>query len=419
MAITRRAFMKGGAMAVVGTSTIPNFLTRTVLAQATTAQAQGKKLVVIFQRGAADGLNMVVPHGESAYYQMRPTIAIQQNQVIDLDGFFGLHPAMQPLKPLWDQRQLAIVHACGSPDPTRSHFDAQDYIESGTPGVKATGDGWLNRALQAEDAARIGRMHSPFRAVALGTQVPRMLEGRIPAVAVNDTRDFNVGGQNPATASIATSYEAMYADSVNAVLRGTGSEMFEAVKMLQAADPTKYTPAPGANYPNGQFANSLRQIAQLLKANLGIEAAFTDMGGWDTHQNQGNVTGQLANRLKEFSEAIAAFWADIGNQPGHVVLMTISEFGRTVHQNGTGGTDHGHANVMLILGRDVQGGQVYGKWPGMGPEQLYEARDLAVTTDFRQVLGEAAYKTLGATNMGLVFPGSSLQPNHFLNILKV
>jgi uncharacterized protein (DUF1501 family) len=419
MAITRRAFMKGGAMAVVGTSTIPSFLTRTVLAQATTAQAQGKKLVVIFQRGAADGLNMVVPHGESAYYQMRPTIAIQQNQVIDLDGFFGLHPAMQPLTPLWDQRHLAIVHACGSPDPTRSHFDAQDYIESGTPGVKATGDGWLNRALQAEDAARIGRRHSPFRAVALGTQVPRTLEGRIPAVAVNDTRDFNVGGQNPATASIATSYEAMYADSVNSVLRGTGSEMFEAVKMLQAADPTEYTPAPGANYPNGQFGNSLRQIAQLLKANLGIEAAFTDMGGWDTHQNQGNVTGQLANRLKEFSEGIAAFWTDIGNQPGHVVLVTISEFGRTVHQNGTGGTDHGHANVMLILGRDVQGGQVYGKWPGMRQEQLYEARDLAVTTDFRQVLGEAAYKTLGATNLGLVFPGSSLQRDHFLNILKV
>jgi len=417
MPITRRAFMKGGAMAVVGTSAIPSFLTRTVMAQATTAQAQGKKLVVVFQRGAADGLNIVVPHRENAYYQMRPTIAIQPNQVIDLDGFFGLHPAMQPLKPLWDQHHLAIVHACGSPDPTRSHFDAQDYMESGTPGVKATNDGWLNRALQAEDAC-CARKHSAFRAVALGTQVPRTLEGRIPAVAVNNVRDFSVGGQNPAGAPMAASFETMYADSVNAVLHGTGSETFEAVKMLQAADPAKYTPAPGANYPNGPFGNSLRQVAQLLKANLGVEAAFTDIGGWDTHQNQGNVNGQLANRLKDFSEGIAAFWIDMGEQSENIVLVTMSEFGRTVHQNGTGGTDHGHANVMFVMGGGVQGGKVYGKWPGMRQDQLYEGRDLAITTDFRQVLGEAAYKTVGARNLDLVFPGAHLQSGHFLNILK-
>jgi uncharacterized protein (DUF1501 family) len=410
--------MKGGAMAVVGTSAIPGFLTRTVLAQATTAQAQGKKLVVIFQRGAADGLNIVVPHHEKAYYEMRPTIAIQPNQVIDLDGFFGLHPAMQSLKPLWDQRHLAIVHACGSPDPTRSHFDAQDYMESGTPGVKATTDGWLNRALQAEDAVHARQDRSAFRAVALGTQVPRTLEGRIPAVAINNVRDFSVGGQNPAAAPIATGFEAMYADSVNAVLHGTGSETFEAVKMLQAADPAKYTPAPGANYPSGPFGNSLRQIAQLLKANLGVEAAFTDIGGWDTHQNQGNVNGQLANRLKDFSEGIAAFWTDMGDQANDIVLVSMSEFGRTVHQNGTGGTDHGHANVMFMIGGTVQGGRVYGNWPGMRQEQLYEGRDLAITTDFRQVLGEAAYKTVGARNLDMVFPGANLQ-NHFLNMLKV
>lgn len=404
-------------MAVVGTSAIPSFLTRTVMAQATTAQAQGKKLVVIFQRGAADGLNIVVPHHESAYYQMRPTIAIQQNQVIDLDGFFGLHPAMQPLKPLWDQRHLAIVHACGSPDPTRSHFDAQDYMESGTPGVKSTTDGWLNRALQSEDAC-CSRKHSAFRAVALGTQVPRTLEGRIPAVAVNNVRDFSVGGPNPAAVPVAAGFEAMYADSVNAVLHDTGSETFEAVKMLQASDPAKYTPAPGANYPNGPFGNSLRQIAQLLKANLGVEAAFTDIGGWDTHQNQGNVNGQMANRLRDFSEGISAFWTDMGDEAENVILVTMSEFGRTVHQNGTGGTDHGHANVMFILGGNVQGGRVYGKWPGMRQDQLYEGRDLAITTDFRQVLGEAAYKTVGARNLDLVFPGASLKSNHFLNILK-
>jgi uncharacterized protein (DUF1501 family) len=416
MSITRRIFMKNGAMAVVSASTVPGFLTRAVLAQATSAQAKGKKLVVIFQRGAADGLNIVVPHRESDYYRLRPTIAIQPNQVIDLDGFFGLHPSLQPLKPLWDQRHVAIIHACGSPDPTRSHFDAQDYMESGTPGVKSTTDGWLNRALQAE-AARNGK-YSAFRAVALGPQVPRTLEGKIPAVAINNLHDFSVGGQNPAAIPIATSFETMYADSANAVLHGTGTETFEAVKMLKAADPEKYTPAPGANYPNGPFGNSLRQLAQLLKANLGVEAAFADIGGWDTHQNQGNVNGQLAGRLKEFSEGISAFWTDMGDEAENIVLVTMSEFGRTVHQNGTGGTDHGHANVMFVLGGPVQGGRVYGKWPGMKQEQLYEGRDLAITTDFRQVLGEAAYRTIGAKKLDLVFPGAELTPNRFLNILR-
>ena len=419
MALTRRAFMKGGAMAVVGASAVPSFLTRSVLAQATTAQAQGKKLVVIFQRGAADGLNIVVPHREKAYYELRPTIAIPQNQVIDLDGFFGLHPAMSPLKPLWDQGHLAVVHACGSPDPTRSHFDAQDFMESGTPGFKATPDGWLNRALAAEDAAR--RVHKPesaFRAVALGSQIPRTLQGKVPAVAVGNVGDFSVGGQNPAAAPIATSFESMYDQSVNAVLHGTGSETFEAVKMLKATDPGKYSPAPGANYPNGAFGNSLKQIAQLMKANLGVEAAFADIGGWDTHQNQGSVNGQLANRLKEFSESIAAFWTDMGDEAENITLVSMSEFGRTVHQNGTGGTDHGHANVMFALGGPVHGRKVYGKWPGMGKGQLYEDRDLAITTDFRQVLGEAAFKILGARNLNIVFPDSGLQTNRFLNILK-
>jgi uncharacterized protein (DUF1501 family) len=418
MPLTRRAFMKSGAMAVVGASSIPSFLTRSVLAQATTAQAQGKKLVVIFQRGAADGLNIVVPYHEKTYYELRPTIAIPKDQVIDLDGHFGLHPSMQALKPLWDQGHLAAIHACGSPDPSRSHFDAQDFMESGTPGFKATPDGWLNRALAAEDMARPRHDTSAFRAVALGTQIPRTLEGRIPAVAIGNVKDFNVGGQNPAAVPISSSFESMYDQSVNAVLHGTGTETFEAVKMLKAADPDKYVPAPGARYPNGQFGNSLKQIAQLLKANLGVEAAFADIGGWDTHQNQGSVNGQLSNRLKEFSESIAAFWIDMGDDAGNITLVSMSEFGRTVHQNGTGGTDHGHANVMFVLGGQVTGGKVYGKWPGMDKSQLYEERDLAITTDFRQVLGEAAFKTLGSRNLEIVFPGAQLQNNHFLNFLK-
>jgi uncharacterized protein (DUF1501 family) len=423
MSLNRRAFMKAmmkdGAMALVGASAIPSFLTRSVLAQATTAQAQGKKLVVIFQRGAADGLNIVVPHREKTYYELRPTIAIPKDQVIDLDGFFGLHPSLQPLKPLWDQGHLAAVHACGSPDPSRSHFDAQDFMESGTPGFKATPDGWLNRALAAEDLARPGHASSPFRALALGTQLPRTLEGKVPAVAIGNVKDFNVGGQNPAAVPISSSFESMYDQSVNAVLHGTATETFEAVRMLKAADPDKYIPAPGARYPNGQFGNNLKQVAQLLKANLGVEAAFADIGGWDTHQNQGSVNGQLSNRLKEFSESIAAFWTDMGDDAENITLVSMSEFGRTVHQNGTGGTDHGHANVMFVLGGQVAGGKVYGKWPGMDKSQLYEERDLAITTDFRQILGEAAFKTLGSRNLEVVFPGAQLQNNRFLNLLKV
>jgi uncharacterized protein (DUF1501 family) len=412
--VTRRAFMRGGAMALVGTAAIPAFLTRSVMAQATEAQARGKKLVVIFQRGAADGLNVVVPYREASYYQYRPNIGIPQNAVIDLDGFFGLHPAMAPLKPLWDQKHLAIVHASGSPDPSRSHFDAQDFMESGTPGFKATPDGWLNRALQAGDSGCPECTHTPFRAVALGSEVPRTLEGRIQAVALNNIRDFGVQS-SPAAAGFA----AMYDQSTDAVLHGTGEETFEAVKMLKAADPTKYTPAAGAEYPGGPFGNSLRQIAQLLKANLGVEAAFADIGGWDTHQNQGNVEGQLAGRLREFSTGLAAFWTDMGDQAGDIVLVTMSEFGRTCRQNGTGGTDHGHANVMFALGGPVRGGKVYGRWPGLAPEQLHEGRDLSITTDFRQVLAEAAYKTLSARNLEVVFPQSGLQRRNFLNILQV
>ena len=201
------------------------------------------------------------------------------------------------------------------------------------------------------------------------------------------------------------------------MLHGTGQETFEAVKMLKAADPAHYQPAAGVNYPNTAFGNSLKQVAQLLKANLGVEAAFSDIGGWDTHQNQGAANGQLANRLKEFAESIAAFWKDMGDDAENVTMVTMSEFGRTARQNGTGGTDHGHANVMFVLGGAVKGGKVYGKWPGLSNEQLNEGRDLKVTTDFRNVLGEAAYKTLGSRNLDLVFPGASVTPGQFLNFV--
>jgi uncharacterized protein (DUF1501 family) len=316
------------------------------------------------------------------------------------------------MKPLYDQGHLAIVHAAGSPDTTRSHFDAQDYMESGTPGVKITQDGWLNRALQNE---ALTSKPSAFRAVALGTQVPRTLQGKVPAIAVNNLADFSVAGKGKETSPISNAFQAMYDQSSDTVLHGTGQETFEAVKMLKAADPANYKPAAGVNYTQSAFGNSMKQIAQLLKANLGVEAAFSDIGGWDTHQNQGAANGQLANRLKEFSDNIAAFWKDMGADSENITLVTMSEFGRTARQNGTGGTDHGHANVMFVLGGPVKGGKVYGKWPGLSNEQLNEGRDLAITTDFRNVLGEAAYKTLGSRNLEAVFPGAKVDPAKFLN----
>jgi uncharacterized protein (DUF1501 family) len=414
MSITRRVFLKNGALALVATTAIPSFLTRTVWGIDGTSR---KRLVVLFQRGAADGLNIVVPHGESAYYQMRPSIAIPrpnrgQESAIDLDGFFGLHPSLASFKPLWDQKRLAIVHAAGSPDNTRSHFDAQDYMESGTPGVKATDDGWLNRAVRQPEAGA-----SPFRAIAMGGTLPRALAGAAPAVAIGNINEFGVGGRGPAAAPLSNTFEAMYSQSVDTVLHGTGQETFEAVKMLKAADPARYTPARGANYPRGRFGDSLRQLAQLIKANLGVEVAFADIGGWDHHVNEGAVQGQLANVLRDFSQSIAAFWTDLGDLGEDTVLVTMSEFGRTARENGNRGTDHGRANVMFVLGGPVRGGRVYGQWPGLDQSQLNEGRDLALTTDFRRVLGEGVQRHLGNKDLATVFPGFENDPRRFLRLL--
>ena len=414
MQINRRFFLHRGALAVAGTAAIPAFLVRSVLAEA--GDYPNRRLVVIFQRGAADGLNVVVPYREKNYYAMRPSIAIPQNQIIDLDGFFGLHPALAGFKPLYDAGHLAIVHAAGSPDMSRSHFDAQDYMESGTPGMKSTEDGWLNRALQAEDRVR-QRKETAFRALALGPEVPRTLAGKIPAIALGNVNNFNVAGRGPAPSPAASAFEAMYGESGDHIFHAAGEETFEAVKMLRAANPAQYQPASGADYPNSEFGNRMKQVAQLLKSNLGVEAAFTDIGGWDTHQNQGNVEGQLAARLRDFSQSIAAFWRDMGDDAGNVTLVTMSEFGRTARENGTGGTDHGHANAMFVLGGSVKGGKVYGRWPGLENEQLNEGRDLALTTDYRQVLGEVVNKTIGAANLDLVFPGARLEPSSFLRLV--
>jgi uncharacterized protein (DUF1501 family) len=415
MSITRRIFLRNSALAVVGTAAVPSFLTRAAFGSVELG-TRTKRLVVIFQRGAADGLNIVVPHGERAYYAMRPSINIPRNDVLDLDGFFGLHPSLASLQPIWNQRHLAIVHAAGSPDPTRSHFDAQDFMESGTPGLKATPDGWLNRALHSLPAS-VDK--SAFRAIALGPALPRILTGPERAVAVNNINDFGVGGRNSNAAPIANTFEAMYDQSVDSVLHGTGQETFDAVKMLKAADPAKYRPAAGADYPRGRFGDSLKQLAQLIKANLGVQVAFADIGGWDHHVNEGSTQGQIANVLREFSQSLSAFWIDLGDLAEDTVVVTMSEFGRTARENGNRGTDHGHANVMFVMGGPVKGGRVCGAWPGLEQAQLYEGRDLAVTTDFRRVLGEAVAKHLGNSRLEQVFPGFESSSAGFLRYLAV
>jgi uncharacterized protein (DUF1501 family) len=408
--MNRRFFIKSGgvALASIGISlSAPSFLER-VIGQTRNAVTGGRRktLVAIFQRGAVDGLNMVVPFGESNYYDLRPSIGIPRpdsgnaEAAINLDGFFGLHPSLSSFKSLWESKRLAIVHAAGSPDNTRSHFDAQDYMESATPGVKSTSDGWLNRYLQSNPETD----KSLFRAVSFTQTMPRVLQGRAPAIAVSNLADFTIRAGR-ASANVQGGFEEIYAHETNDSLASMGRETFEAVNYLKRVNPAQYKPENGAQYPRNPFGNSLLQIAQLIKAGVGLEVAFTDIGGWDTHVNEGNSRGQLGNLLLQFSSGIAAFYQDLGQRMDDVVLLTMSEFGRTVRENGNRGTDHGHANAMFVVGNSVRGGKVYGQWPGLKTDQLYEGRDLALTTDFRDVFGEIASKHLGNTNLKSVFPG--------------
>ena len=374
----------------------PSFLGRAAAA----AGARRKLLVAIFQRGAVDGLNMIVPHGDTHYYRLRPTIAIPRpggdpmGSAIDLDGFFGLHPAMAPLAPLWGNGSLAVVHACGSPDNTRSHFDAQDYMESATPGVKATRDGWLNRYLQASSEER-----SPLRGVALARTMPRSLEGTAPALAIGSVEEFGVRGA-------ADAFEEQYAETSDRLLGAAGNDAFAAMRTLQQAAARPYRPAAGAQYPNTAFGKALAEIARLAKADVGLEVAFTELGNWDHHVNEGAVTGQIANRLDEFSRGLAALAADLGDRLADTVIVTMSEFGRAAAENGNGGTDHGHGNAMIVIGGNVRGG-VHGTWPGLDDARRFEGRDLAVTTDFRDVFSEIVTAHMGVPRdaVARIFPG--------------
>ncbi|MFN8581667.1 MAG: DUF1501 domain-containing protein [Gemmatimonadaceae bacterium] len=417
----RRVFVRNSALALVTMGLSPSFLRRTAFAAQLPQTRDGKVLVCLFQRGAADALSMLVPFGERSYYDLRSSIAIPapsrgaDNTALDLDGFFGLHPSLAPLLPLYRQGVLAPIHAVGSPSSTRSHFDAQDYMESGTPDVKATRDGWLNRLLAVRGTceACAATPASPFRAVAMTPQTPRALEGPEPVVAMSSLGEFSVR----APSASADQLEALYRTGDVDLVHGAGREMFEAMKMLRAANPSQYSTERGAVYPRGPLGQRLMEIAQLIKANVGMQIAFADVGGWDTHVNQGGATGQLAARLDDFARSIAAFVTDLGDRMQDVVVITMSEFGRMAHQNGTGGTDHGHAGAMFVVGGAVHGAKVHGKWPGLAPEQLYEGRDLALTTDFRSVFSEIVAKHMGAEHIDAVFPGFAGQRSDWLGLL--
>jgi len=410
--VSRRGFLKSGGLALFGVGLmggIPAFLAEAAASNKFVEPGKKKKIMVtIFQRGAMDGLMAVTPFTDENLQKARPTLFMTAAQggktkpLIDLDGRFGLHPTMRAFEPLFKDKRLAIVHGIGSPNNTRSHFDAQDYMEAGTPFNKGTASGWLNRAvgLLGHDTA------TPFQAVSLTSSLPRSFYGDNASVAISNLQDFSIqmrGNQSGANMA-AKSFEDLYGQTTSGLLKSTGKESFDAVKMLQKNDVKNYTPSLNAKYPNSALGNSLKQIAQLIKMDVGLEIAFAESGGWDTHFNQGSDNGIFARNVNDLSNSIVAFWNDIEAYQDDVTLMTMTEFGRTVHQNGTGGTDHGRASCNFILGNDVNGGIVHGDIKPLSVENLEDGRDLAVTTDFRSVFSEVADKHLKIGNDQVLFP---------------
>lgn len=411
---SRRVFMKQGAMAVfaAGLGGIPSFLAKAANRVQSVAPFQRKKtLVCIFQRGAMDGLMALSPYNDPFLKAARPSLfmspAQTEGKMLDLDGQFALHPAFESFEPLFREGRLAMVHGVGSPNTTRSHFDAQDYMETGTPFTKSTESGWLNRA-----AALLNKEASPFRSVSMTGALPRSFYGHESALAINNLQEFAISMRgNPMATQIASkSFEQLYDHTSNELLNKAGKESFDAMKILQTANLKNYQATPGVVYPNSSLGNALKQIAILIKMDIGLEIAFAESGGWDMHINQGTLNGAMARNGKDFSESISAFWKDLGNHQDLVTLMTMTEFGRTVKQNGTGGTDHGRASCLFVLGNQVKGGQVYHQMKSLEKENLEEGRDLPVTTDFRAVFGAVAASHLALKNKNGLFPGWDGKP---------
>lgn len=435
--ISRRIFLKQGAMACVcmgaGAMFGSRFLQQSAFAADLGSSLDNKILICIFQRGAVDGLSMVVPYGDPFYYKNRTDIALGapskaagKNATLDLDGYFGLNPALAELMPIFKAGNLAAIQACGSPNASRSHFDSQDLMEAGVEIDKSVADGWLNRALGycPEDAAKAA---SPFRATSMTPTTPRSLMGEHDTLVVRDLDTFGLSGDAatpvPAMGGMGGGkggFEGMYGSAVDTVLHGTARESFDAIAMLKSVQNKNYVPAEGAKYPNDRFGRNLRQIAQLIKANVGLQVAFAEIEGWDTHANQGNADGTLAQRLGSFGQGLAALHRDLGDRMNDVVVVTQSEFGRTVKQNGNRGTDHGHGTCFFVMGGPIKGGKIYGDWPTLAPDKLFQNRDLAVTTDYRDVFAEVALKHLRVpmANMPQVFPKYAINSGHFRNFYR-
>ncbi|MBI5932395.1 MAG: DUF1501 domain-containing protein [Chloroflexi bacterium] len=382
----------------------PTWLPRLSFAPLNTAP-RGDTLVVIFLRGAADVLNMVVPHGEENYYQLRPTLGVprpddskkkKDEKVVDLDGFFGFHPSLSPLMDAWREKQLAIIHACGAPDESHSHFKSMELMERGVNDERGPASGWIGRHLASLDTGNV----SPLRAVGMGTRPQRSLSGSVPVSALRSIADFHLGGNPLAVQQMRAALELVYQSDA------MGQETLRIMDTLAKLDPLNYQSAnpQSTAYPASDFGLALKQTAMLIKAEVGLEVSAIDLGGWDTHFTQGVASGLMPNLMKDLAEGLAAFHADMRDHMDRLTAVTMSEFGRRAYENGSLGTDHGHGSMMMVLGGNVRGGQVHGAWPGLGEGQLIEPGDLAVTTDYRDVLSEILAKRLNNPATDLVFP---------------
>jgi uncharacterized protein (DUF1501 family) len=384
------------------TQTLPTWMPRLAFAPKNTAP-RGDTLVVVFLRGAADVLNMVVPYGEEAYYQLRPSLGIphpddatakKEERAIDLNGFFGFHPSMRALLDAWRSEQLAIIHACGAPDESRSHFKAMELMERGVEDERGPASGWIGRHLATLNTGN----SSPLRAVGMGTRPQRSLSGSVPVSALRSIADFHLGGDSRALQQMRAALNTVYQDDV------LGQDTLAIMDTLETLDPLTYIPSRAAKYPDSEFGLALKQTAMLIKAEVGLEVSAIDVGGWDTHFAQGASNGQMPNLMKDLADGLAAFHADMLDHMHQLTTVTMSEFGRRASENGSLGTDHGHGSMMMVLGGNVNGGKVHGEWPGMAEGQLIGPGDLAVTTDYRDVLSEILSKRLNNPATDEIFP---------------
>jgi uncharacterized protein (DUF1501 family) len=408
--MNRRKFLK--QIGLVSGGTLLAIDSHDWVARSATTSNKPKRLIVVFLRGAVDGLNVVIPHWESAYYDSRSLIAIappnEPNGALDLDGRFGLHPALNTLIPLWKEGNLAFVHASGSQNSTRSHFDAQDYMESGTPGIKTTQDGWMNRLLGLSPTS------SPIQAVNVGATMPRILAGNraVATLPVGKDAERRLPLDRP---MVSEAFNQLY--SGNDALSKAYQEGRAARQQLMADLDKEMMQANNGALSTAGFARDTQQLARLMVKDSSVQLAFLALGGWDTHINQGGTTGQLARNLKALGEGLAALKQGLGSVYSDTAIVVMSEFGRTVRENGNGGTDHGHGNVMWLMGGPIKGGKVYGEWPGLAESQLFEGRDLAVTTDFRDVISSVLTKhlQLDAAKLQQIFPKYS--PKQLLGLI--